>query len=293
MRACRERPRAPAGRRSGRPACGLVPRLPPASPGVADLGPAVALARVPKGGRRRARSGIPVVRHAMAALAEIRSANGCVASMTASMPLSRMNAARPSAPPKPPTRCGRGGRGRASCPAGERDAARGCPLALRAAGRARRLPSCRRGSGSWTARADDVTTINHSGRWLSIVGIGEDGLAGLAPAARAVVDAAELLVGGERHLAFVEGGPAERLAWPSPLTDAIPRLLASRGRRGRRARLGRSLPVGNRRDPCPPCPAWRDRLPSRRPRRLPSPRLAWVGRSRTASSCRCMGVRWS
>ena len=31
--------------------------------------------------------------------------------------------------------------------------------------------------------------------WLSIVGVGEDGLAGLSPAARALVDAAEVLIG--------------------------------------------------------------------------------------------------
>jgi precorrin-6B C5,15-methyltransferase / cobalt-precorrin-6B C5,C15-methyltransferase len=80
-------------------------------------------------------------------------------------------------------------------------------------------------------RRDEVALTNHPGRWLSIVGIGEDGLEGLAPAARAVVEAAEILVGGRRHLAFVPDGRAERVAWPSPLTDAIPGLLASRGRR--------------------------------------------------------------
>lgn len=35
--------------------------------------------------------------------------------------------------------------------------------------------------------------------WLHIVGIGEDGMAGLLPATRAVVEAAEVIVGGERH----------------------------------------------------------------------------------------------
>ena len=39
--------------------------------------------------------------------------------------------------------------------------------------------------------------------WLSVVGIGEDGLAGLSPASRALVDNAEMLIGGERHLAMV------------------------------------------------------------------------------------------
>ncbi|GGH10548.1 precorrin-6Y methyltransferase [Alsobacter metallidurans] len=68
--------------------------------------------------------------------------------------------------------------------------------------------------------------------WLSIVGIGEDGLDGVSPAARRCVEQAELLVGGARHLALVDGvGSAQRMAWPSPLTDAIPRLLEWRGRR--------------------------------------------------------------
>jgi precorrin-6Y C5,15-methyltransferase (decarboxylating) len=67
--------------------------------------------------------------------------------------------------------------------------------------------------------------------WLAVVGIGEDGLPGLSPAARALVTQAELVVGGERHLALA--GPAlrgERMPWPSPLTDGIPAILARRGR---------------------------------------------------------------
>ena len=35
--------------------------------------------------------------------------------------------------------------------------------------------------------------------WLHIVGIGEDGLEGLTPTARTVVEAAEVIVGGDRH----------------------------------------------------------------------------------------------
>jgi precorrin-6Y C5,15-methyltransferase (decarboxylating) len=67
--------------------------------------------------------------------------------------------------------------------------------------------------------------------WLAIVGIGEDGVEGLGDAARALVGAAELVVGGERHLALAApliGG--DTLAWPSPLSAAIPQILARRGR---------------------------------------------------------------
>jgi precorrin-6B C5,15-methyltransferase / cobalt-precorrin-6B C5,C15-methyltransferase len=64
--------------------------------------------------------------------------------------------------------------------------------------------------------------------WLSLIGIGEDGA--LSPAARALVEQATLIVGGARHLDLVGATSAERLPWPSPLTEALPRLLAQRGR---------------------------------------------------------------
>ncbi len=67
--------------------------------------------------------------------------------------------------------------------------------------------------------------------WLHVVGIGAEGLAGLAPAARAVVENAEVLIGGKRHLAMVPEGPAERLAWGSPLEDTVKEIAARRGRR--------------------------------------------------------------
>lgn len=66
--------------------------------------------------------------------------------------------------------------------------------------------------------------------WLAIVGIGEAGLDSLTPAARAAVESAELLAGGERHLAMVPEGGQERLPWPTPLTDAFDELESWRGR---------------------------------------------------------------
>ncbi|MFQ5775641.1 MAG: precorrin-6y C5,15-methyltransferase (decarboxylating) subunit CbiE [Kiloniellaceae bacterium] len=67
--------------------------------------------------------------------------------------------------------------------------------------------------------------------WLAIVGIGEDGLAGLAPAARALVDGAGVLVGGERHLAMVPEDGRERLIWPSPLSALVDEIARRRGQR--------------------------------------------------------------
>ncbi|MDX1781521.1 MAG: precorrin-6y C5,15-methyltransferase (decarboxylating) subunit CbiE [Thalassovita sp.] len=67
--------------------------------------------------------------------------------------------------------------------------------------------------------------------WLHIVGIGEDGMDGLLPATRAVVEAAEVIVGGDRHHDLSGGVKAERLSWPSPFDALIDMLKAMKGRR--------------------------------------------------------------
>lgn len=66
--------------------------------------------------------------------------------------------------------------------------------------------------------------------WLTIVGVGEDGLAGLSPASREALERAEILMGPTRHLDLVPGFGSERVAWPVPFADGIPKLLAFRGR---------------------------------------------------------------
>ena len=67
--------------------------------------------------------------------------------------------------------------------------------------------------------------------WLSIVGIGEEGMAGLGAAARAALDEAEILVGGARHLAMVPVDGRECLEWPRPFSTLLEELRARRGRR--------------------------------------------------------------
>ena len=68
-------------------------------------------------------------------------------------------------------------------------------------------------------------------RWLSIVGIGEDGVDGLLPVARQLIAAAELVVGGKRHLALAQSLIGGRtLSWPSPITEALPEIVQHRGR---------------------------------------------------------------
>ena len=68
-----------------------------------------------------------------------------------------------------------------------------------------------------------------SGRWLSIVGIGEDGRAGLSASAIALVEAADLVIGGQRHLDLFGPTRGEQRVWPVPLDAAIPDILARRG----------------------------------------------------------------
>ncbi|HAJ19166.1 MAG TPA: precorrin-6y C5,15-methyltransferase (decarboxylating) subunit CbiE, partial [Rhodospirillaceae bacterium] len=70
-----------------------------------------------------------------------------------------------------------------------------------------------------------------SAAWLSIIGIGEDGLDAVAPAGRTLIEGAEVLVGGDRHLAMIPAAhKAERLAWRTPLSDTVADLAARRGR---------------------------------------------------------------
>ncbi|WP_116951884.1 precorrin-6y C5,15-methyltransferase (decarboxylating) subunit CbiE [Jiangella endophytica] len=64
------------------------------------------------------------------------------------------------------------------------------------------------------------------GTRVTVVGIGADGWAGLAPGARALMEGAEVVLGGRRHLAMLPDVPGQRReTWPSPLRDGLPELL--------------------------------------------------------------------
>ena len=68
------------------------------------------------------------------------------------------------------------------------------------------------------------------GRWLSIVGVGEDGIDGLSAAARGLIASADIVFGGKRHLALVASlvrGDAR--SWPSPFERATAEVLKLRG----------------------------------------------------------------
>ncbi|PTM96162.1 precorrin-6y C5,15-methyltransferase (decarboxylating) subunit CbiE [Mycoplana dimorpha] len=67
--------------------------------------------------------------------------------------------------------------------------------------------------------------------WLTIVGIGEDGLAGLGDAAKAAIAGAEIVFGGARHLELAADAiSGERHAWLSPFERSVEAVLAARGR---------------------------------------------------------------
>ena len=69
-------------------------------------------------------------------------------------------------------------------------------------------------------------------RWLSIVGIGEDGIDALSAVARGLIGDAEIVFGGKRHLALTASlirGAAR--PWPSRFGGAVDEVLTHRGRR--------------------------------------------------------------
>jgi precorrin-6Y C5,15-methyltransferase (decarboxylating) len=67
-----------------------------------------------------------------------------------------------------------------------------------------------------------------TGHRITVVGIGADGWSGLPERLRALVLAADTVLGGRRHLAMLPDRPRQRRqAWPSPLREGLPPLLAS------------------------------------------------------------------
>ena len=129
-------------------------------------------------------------------------------------------------PPKPPVLVAIGcGRGFVVRPANDRiGARRGSPATCRASAEASVVPpriKTRRG----------MAVSSRPQRWLSIVGIGEDGVDGLSPIARRLVSDAELVLGGKRHLALADPLiKSERISWPSPIGNVLPEIENHRGR---------------------------------------------------------------
>lgn len=67
--------------------------------------------------------------------------------------------------------------------------------------------------------------------WLTVIGLGDEGLEGLGAPARAAIAEAELLVGGQRHLALIPAGGKSRLAWQEGVRAVLDDIARWRGRR--------------------------------------------------------------
>ncbi|MFE9476976.1 precorrin-6y C5,15-methyltransferase (decarboxylating) subunit CbiE [Streptomyces spororaveus] len=63
---------------------------------------------------------------------------------------------------------------------------------------------------------------------VTVVGLGADGWAGLSAAGRSALSSAEVLIGGPRQLDLLPAAECagRRVAWPSPLRPAVPKLMA-------------------------------------------------------------------
>jgi precorrin-6Y C5,15-methyltransferase (decarboxylating) len=66
--------------------------------------------------------------------------------------------------------------------------------------------------------------------WLNIIGVGEDGIETLPRGLQELIERAELIVGGERHLAMASQARAEKKNWASPLSLTLDDIWSRRGR---------------------------------------------------------------
>ena len=186
----------------------------------------------------------------------MREANGWVASTTAPMRSLARNAAKPSAPPKPPMRWGIGaGAGLAVAPASDRIAATSGSSAIRRASALAsdvppRMSRRRRFSGR----------LHEQGTLARLVGIGEDGIDGLTPAARRLIAQAEFVVGGKRHLALAGSLKAETMTLAVADRERARRHRSAPRPLRMRARQRRSVLLRRRRHADAPFPGRRNDL---------------------------------
>ena len=68
-------------------------------------------------------------------------------------------------------------------------------------------------------------------KWLSVIGMGEDGLDGLSARAHLLLHEAQVIVGSQRLLAMIGKTDAEQHEWPQPFSAVIDRIRPLRGRR--------------------------------------------------------------
>ena len=102
--------------------------------------------------------------------------------------------------------------------------------------------------------------LTNTEKWLTVVGIGEDGIAGLGDEAKQAIASAAFVFGGARHLALAAGLiRGEACPWPVPFDSTMREVLALRGKKvcvlasgdpffhGVGVTLARSVPVAEMR----------------------------------------------
>lgn len=67
-------------------------------------------------------------------------------------------------------------------------------------------------------------------KWLTVIGIGEDGYEGLSSAAKTILQGTDVIVGSERLLGFLPPLKAERMEWPQPFSAVVEQIKPLQGR---------------------------------------------------------------
>jgi precorrin-6Y C5,15-methyltransferase (decarboxylating) len=68
-------------------------------------------------------------------------------------------------------------------------------------------------------------------RWLTVIGMGEDGYAGLSPRAKSLLEEADVIVGSRRLLARTPPTKAIHEEWPQPFSAVVAQIKARRGQK--------------------------------------------------------------
>ena len=68
-------------------------------------------------------------------------------------------------------------------------------------------------------------------RWLSVIGIGEDGLGGLSSTAIRLLETAEFIIGGQRQLEMIPNSEQKKIIWPTPIHSLVKKLETFRGKK--------------------------------------------------------------
>ena len=67
-------------------------------------------------------------------------------------------------------------------------------------------------------------------KWLTVIGMGEDGYESLSSAAKTILQSTDVIIGSERLLGFLPPLKAERLEWPQPFSAVVEQIKPLRGR---------------------------------------------------------------